>query len=133
MENQNNSIAISFVKYLEMRDFAEKLALTNSKVVDHKGGFFVDKFVYKASPAKDGSVLADAFAFYSPGDFKRYITIDSYGKHSLREEISSPNTCDFVSKVIKFEDYELSTVDKRILEAIKANEEVRKNKQGQGI
>jgi hypothetical protein len=117
---------VSFAKYLDMQDLAERLAITNSKIVDHKGGFFLDKSIYKTPPLKDGTVFVDANVFYSPGKFGRYIMIDNNGKYALKEE-QPPNTCAFFAKVTKFEDYELSTVDQRILEAVRRNEEFRKS------
>ena len=119
-------VDVNFAKYLDMQDFAERLAITNGKIVDHKKGFFLDKVIYKTPSLKDGTVFVDANAFYSPGEFEKYIIIDNNGKYALKKELSPNNTCAFFAKVTKFEDYELSTVDQRILEAVRKNEEFRK-------
>ena len=113
-------------KYLNMKDFAERLAITNGRIIDHKGGFFLDSKTYRAAPFKNGDSFVDVFSiFYTPGGFKGYIAIDSNGKYELKDEVP-PSSCAFFSKVIKFEDYELDKIDKKILEAIRKNEEFRK-------
>ena len=125
-------------KYLQMDDFGELLAILRQKAVIHTDGNFLNFM------RKDSVITESRFPFgtrqlllstvegiyYSPGDFHPYIiysTSTNNDKKTVLSDSLPRSVTDFWAKVIKYEDYELSDIDRRILDDIRKMEEARKS------
>jgi hypothetical protein len=132
-------VAFEKPKYLKMDDFGELLAILGQKAIIHAGGNFMnfsrsdsviteDRFPLRTSHLLLSTVEG---IYYSPGEFHPYIIYststnktDNDRKTVLSDSLPRSVT-DFWAKVIKYEDYEMSDIDRRILNDIREMEKIR--------
>jgi hypothetical protein len=128
-------------KYLGIEDFGELLAIMGQRAIIHADGNFInfirnDSIITKSKfPLRTEHLLSSSVEgiYYSPGDFHPYIIYSASANNTnnnvktVLSDTLPRSITDFWTKVIKYEDYELEDIDRRILNDIEKMEKIRKS------
>jgi hypothetical protein len=122
-------IEILSLKYLEMQDFAEAAMLNEIRLLPWMGGFYI---FYSAEaqycPENDTLLVQIPFVYYTPGEYKKYLTMNRSSRQLQPNDNCSGVTApdQYYIKIIRREPYEKDEISKSILSAITKREKSRK-------
>jgi len=121
-------IEILSLKRLEMQDFVEMTMLSEVGSIPWIGGFYT---FYAAEaqyhPENDTILIQIPFVYYTPGEYKKYLTMNRSSmqiqSNDNSSDLHSPNH--YHVKIIRREPYEIDEMSKSILVAITKREKSR--------
>jgi hypothetical protein len=128
--NRIANIKVNPPIYTELQDFAETLLFSKRNFAHYFGKYFSFAF---GIPSKTFKIKDDTIIdiidvqgiFYLPGDYRKFIALDDKGKAQFRDGFKPSETNHHTIKIIRQQDYELSDINKKVLEAIEEAEKIR--------